>query len=274
MKVSPVCALEIGTSRITVLVGDLDEDGNISITGKGEYALVGSELGKAPDASRLKKVLGDAEESAETSIVRFHLVMPCVNITSLIPNDTIPVLTSINDPEIQKNIALIESIECKVDEVVFSGYCSALAVTTPEQKGKGVLVLDVVMDVDGGIVTCAAFAQGTFVGVGAFKVYGKIDSEAIHIIHKYIEGAGTLNSIADGILLTGEGATTQGLANLVATTFGMKCSIGLPVGFKGLDAALNKPEYAACLGMLRYAYTDGLRKVIRPSWFKRLFGRK
>jgi len=270
MKVSPVCSLEIGTTRITALVGDLDEDGNISITGKGEYALVGSELGKAPDVSRLKKVLGDAEESAETCIVRFHLVMPCVNITSLIPNDTIPVLTSISDPEIQKNIALIESIEYKVDEVVFSGYCSALAVTTPEQKEKGVLVLDV----DGEILTCAAFAQGALVGVGAFKVNGRIDSEAIHIIHKSIEGAGTLNSIADGILLTGEGANTQGLSNLVATTFGMKCSIGLPVGFKGLDAALNKPEYAACLGMIRYAYTDGLSKVIRPSWFKRIFGRK
>jgi cell division ATPase FtsA len=274
MKTSCVCSLEIGTSRIIALVGDLQEDGNISIMGKGECALVGLAAGKASVESFLKETLGSTEEKVQVSILTVHLVWPCENIATCIPQGSIPVLTSIKDPETEKQKALLESIKYHVADVVFSGYCSALAVTTPEQRGKGVIVCDV----GGDIVTYAAFAQGKLLAVDAFKIQGKADLATIKAIHISAEGAGILNSIAGGILLTGEGAQTQGLANMVESTFGMKSAIGLPVGFKGLDAALNKPEYAACLGMLRYAYTDGLSKVTYTSAIKaaikKIFGRK
>jgi len=261
MKTWPVCALEIGIVKITAIVGELQADGNISIMGKGEYALGSSELGKAPVESPLKEALAIAEESAEACINTVHIVMPCENIISLISQGSIPVLTSINDPEIEKQIAQLEGIKCNVTDVVFSGYCAALAVTTPKQKEKGVVVFDVGSE----IVSFAAFLQGKLVAVDAFKIKSKVDSETIRTIHKSLTGAVILKSIADGILLTGEGAQAQVFSNLAETTFGMKCAFGFPVGFKGLDAALNRPEYAACLGMLRYAYTDGLSKVTRSS---------
>jgi len=261
MKVYPVVALEFGADKITAIVGELLADGSISIMGKGEYAHAPSESGIAFTGSDLKNALGAAEESAEACIVKIHLVMPCENIHNLVGAGSIPVLTTLKDPDIQKHIDLIEGIDCAVDDVVFSGYCAALAVTTTEQRAQGVAVIDI----GSGMITFVAFAAGQPATIGASKITGKVDAEAIQRVCQSIKQAGIKDQLAGGILLTGEGAWAQGVLHLVETTFGMKCSLGLPRGFIGLDAVLTRPDYAACLGMIRYAYTDGLSKLIRPS---------
>lgn len=256
----PVVALEMRNDKCTALVGELQKDGSILITGKGEHLLTGFELGKAPNVSQLKQVLAAAEEQAQVAIFAVHLVMSCDNIQSLVTKGTIPVLTSITDMDVQKNIALIDSIPYRVEEVVFSSYCAALAVTTPAQQAEGVIVIDI----GSGMITFVAYVAGKLATIGAYSATRHSDPDIIQCVSKAIAQAGIPKQIGAGILLTGEGAKAQGWPQLVETTFGMQCAVGQPLGFSGLDCVLNRPDYASCLGIIRYAYTDGLSTLTRP----------
>ena len=55
------------------------------------------------------------------------------------------------------------------------------------------------------------------------------------------------------LILTGGGAHLKGVAELVEEIFGVSCSIGKPRYFSGISTVHEGPEYAAPLGMIRYA---------------------
>jgi len=257
----PVVAIKIGPSRITALVGELQKDASILITGKVEYPPVPSEFGQSPDGADLKAALGAAEEQGQLCIYALHLVVACENVRYLIPEGAIPVLTSVKDTEIQKKIALIEGIDCVVNDVVFSGYCAALAVTTSEQRTEGVIVIDIGSEV----ATLAAFTEGRLVSLDACKTTGNVDANTIKYFSRAVEKAGVMDQNAASILLTGESAHAQGLSDEVKSAFGMPCAVGQPRGFSGLEAVVNNPTYATCLGIIRYAYTDGSSNISRST---------
>jgi cell division ATPase FtsA len=261
MNTPPAVALEIGTDKVTALVGELQDNGNILITAKGEHSLTGSESVEAPNVSHLQQVLAAAEEQAQVAISRVHLVMSCENIQRLVARGIVPVLTSITDPEIQKSIDLVDSVPSFVEDIVFSGYCSALAVTTPEQRAKGVLVIEI----GRGMITFAAYVAGQLAAIDACSVIGKVDAAAIQCVFNAIKRAVGIKQLAAGVLLTGEGAKTQGLPQLVGSIMGMECAVGQPLGFTGLDTVLNRPDYASCLGIIRYSLPFGPRPLSRPS---------
>jgi cell division ATPase FtsA len=257
----PVVALEIGPVSTTVIVGELLDDGNITITGRVEQQHGHLEPGQAPTQTVMKRALDAAEEEGKLSIYVVHLIMACENIRNLVAAGTIPVLTSSSDAEVRRQVALLEGITFSVADIVFSGYCAALAVTKPEQRANGTVVLDL----GHGMATCAAFAAGKLAAVEACRMKRHADPEAIQSLFKSIKQAHLVDKIGSGILLTGQDALTPGLSTTVETVFTMPCTAGYPIGFKGLDTAISQPDYAACLGMIRYAYTDGLSRIPRSS---------
>ena len=133
--------------------------------------------------------------------------------------------------------------------------------TTPEQRAKGVIVIEI----GSGMITFAAYVDGKLAAIDACKTTGKVDGETIQCVFNAIKRAVGVKQLAAGVLLTGEGAKTQGLPQLVETIMGLECAMGLPLGFTGLDSVLNRPDYASCLGMIRYALPSGPRPLSRPS---------
>ena len=257
----PVVALEMGPDTITVIVGELLNDGSITITGKVEQQHSHLEPGQSPTQAVVKTALDAAEEQGELCIATVHLVLACENIRNLGAMGTIPILTSSGDAEVQRQVALLDGIISSVPEVVFSGYCAALAVTTTEQRANGTVVLDL----SHGMAACAAFAAGKLAAVEACKMKDQSDPDAFQSLFKAIKRADVVDQIGSGILLAGQDALTPGLSARVETAFAMPCTVGYPIGFKGLDTAINRPDYAACLGIIRYAFTDGLSRIPRRS---------
>jgi cell division protein FtsA len=62
----------------------------------------------------------------------------------------------------------VQALRMDVQDIAFSGLCSALAVLTPEQKTSGALVIDL----GGGTTDYVAYAGGVLAAAGAFGVGG------------------------------------------------------------------------------------------------------
>ncbi len=96
MNLPPVVALEIGTSKVRVLVGETREDGQIMITGLGEVPSRGIRKAEVVDLEMavacVKSALRAAEESSQVSISEVHLVVTGGHIEALVNRGGIPVL--------------------------------------------------------------------------------------------------------------------------------------------------------------------------------------
>jgi len=97
MRFPPVVALEIGTSKVVALVGELREDGHIVVTGMGQHDSAGVRKGEVTDFDNalvcVRSALGAAEETGQVAIHQVHLALSGGHIQSLVNRGTIPVLT-------------------------------------------------------------------------------------------------------------------------------------------------------------------------------------
>lgn len=234
MSLPPVVAVEIGTSRVRAVVGEMQEDGHPMITGFGECPSRGvrkGEINHVENAeSCVKTALQMAEENARARIYQVHLLVSGGHIASLVNRGSVPV----TDPEgeVQEDdvqhameharavslgpdrqvlhtvcqhfyvddhegtldpvgmqggklavdmlvihglanrmrnlVKVVRAAEVEVEDVAFSGLCSALAALTPEEKESGAVVLDL----GGGTTDILVYAHGVIASAGCFAVGG------------------------------------------------------------------------------------------------------
>lgn len=95
MPLPPVAAIEIGTSKVCVLIGDLLEDDQIMIIGQGVSPSRGVRKGEVIDlnnvTSCLTHALEQAEEQADVSVSEAHVVISGDHIQSLTNRGSVPV---------------------------------------------------------------------------------------------------------------------------------------------------------------------------------------
>jgi len=65
MAIPPIAALEIGTSRTVVCVGESDENGRVKITGVGTYPTIGVRKGQVIDLNQARTGVESAAKQAE-----------------------------------------------------------------------------------------------------------------------------------------------------------------------------------------------------------------
>lgn len=98
MGLAPIVALEIGTSKVVALVGELREDNHIVITGMGMHDSAGVRKGEMVDFENaricVKQALGAAEETAQVSIHQVHLALSGGDIQSLVNSGITPISNS------------------------------------------------------------------------------------------------------------------------------------------------------------------------------------
>jgi len=288
-SVPPIVALEIGTSKVIAVVGELHEGGNVMITSMGKHASAGVRKGEIVDLENagacVRTVLAEAEEMGKVSIRQVHLAISGGHIQSLVNRGTVPVqgkdgeITQedidqvmdvaravnlpperdvmhticqhfcIDDQEmviqpegmegaklsldmlvlhgvrnrLRNTVRVVRSVPVEVQDVAFSGLCSALAVLTPEQKAGGAVVIDL----GGGTTDYVAYANNVLAAAGALGIGGDHVTNDIALAFSIpISQAESLKS-------------ESGNAIIDSSSTGQRITLPPEVGFPGRSVSLR-----------------------------------
>ena len=224
---------------------------------------------------------------------------------------------------LQNPIRAVKSLQLEVDNIVFNGLASALALLSPEQKETGALVIDL----GGGTTEFAVCAGGVVKHTGVLSVGGdhvsndlayglkvplsraerlKIDfgaarvdpsirgqtvtlgsehgflgrtinlehlrrimsvrlQEILELIADEVQGAGLAHYLGAGVFLCGGGARIPQVRELAESVFDLPVSLGRANSINGLKSALDQPEFAAAIGLVKFGSLQSRSRGSRTS---------
>jgi cell division protein FtsA len=224
---------------------------------------------------------------------------------------------------LQNPIRMVKGLQLEVENVVFTGLASALALLTNEQKEMGALVNDMgggttefVVCLDGVIRHMGLLAVGgdhvsndlayglkvplsraeqlklehgsAIVEEGARGRMLNLDSahgflgrtvqlehlqrimalrleETLALVAEEVAQAGLLDRLRAGVFLAGGGARIPRLQALAERVFGTAVSIGRAGTLSGIRSALDQPELATAIGLVKFGSFQVRRRDARPS---------
>ncbi len=231
---SIIVGLEIGTSKVCAVVGELNDEGALNIVGLGQARSRGVRKGEIVDARAVEEdvrhAIVEAEQMADVEIRSVYLgvtgghirgfnnrgVHPVVSADREISEEDVQDVVKnakainlpadnsvlhairqhflvdghegVTDPvgmlgarlevevhvvhghlnRLQNAIRVVKGMQVEVDEVVFNGLASSLAVLSPEQKELGALVIDI----GGGTTEYVVCSGGVIKHTGVLAVGG------------------------------------------------------------------------------------------------------
>ena len=231
---------------------------------------------------------------------------------------------------LQNAIRVVKGMQLEVDEVVFNGLASSLALLTSEQKELGALVIDI----GGGTTDYAVYSGGVIKHTGVLAVGGdhvsndlayglkvplgraeqlKIEhgsatvddavkkesitltselglplkainlghlrrimslrlEEIFQLIGQDIEQAGLLDFLRAGVFLCGGGARVPDIAKLAEGVLQLPVCVGKTNSVSGLKSALDQPEFAAAIGLVKFGSFKSRKRESRSSWTQEIKG--
>ncbi len=386
---SIIVGLEIGTSKVCAVVGELATDGTLNIVGLGQARSRGVRKGEIADASLaeedVRHAIVEAEQMADVEIRSVYLgvtgghlrgfnnrgVHPVVSadreITEEDVQDVIKNAKTINLPaqnhvihairqhflvdgrdgitnpvgmlgsrievdvhvvhgtlnRLQNAIRVVKGLQLEVDDIVFNGLASSLALLTNEQKELGALVIDI----GGGTTDYVVYANGIIKHTGVLAVGGdhvsndlayglkvplsraeqlKLEhgcsflepahrgrilsltnelglplktvnlehllrimslrlEEIFQLIGQDLEQAGALDYLRAGVFLCGGGARIPQIAKLAEQVLQMPVSLGKTNSISGLKSALDQPEFAAAIGLVKFGSFQQRKRSAKSS---------
>jgi cell division protein FtsA len=386
---SIIVGLEVGTSKVCAVVGDLGADGALNIVGLGQARSRGVRKGEIIDAPMaeedVRHAIVEAEQMADVEIRSVYLgvsgghvrgfnnrgVHPVVSadreISEADVHDVIKNAKTINLPaqnhvlhairqhflvdgqdgitnpvgmlgarvevdvhvihgslnRLQNAIRTVKGLQLEVDDIVFTGLASALALLSNEQKELG----SIVVDIGGGTTEYVVYANGIIKHTGVLAVGGdhisndlayglkvplsraeqlKLEhgsamvdeackgqtitianelgmplkainlenlrrimslrlEEIFQLIAQDLQQAGTLDYLRGGVFLCGGGSRISQVDKLAEQILGMPVSLGKANSVSGLKSALDQPEFATAIGLVKFGSFQHRKRVARPS---------
>ncbi len=85
--------------------------------------------------------------------------------------------------------------------------------------------------------------------------------EILDLVRRELKKAHYEQRLPEGIVLTGGGARMRDIDKFVRATLGMSVKVGAPSGLTGVADAVEKPEYAAAVGLMLLS-ADGVPQTI------------
>jgi len=390
---SIIVGLEIGTSKVCAVVGELGADNALNIVGLGQAKSRGVRKGEIADPpiaeEDIRQAVVEAEHMADVEIRSVYLgvsgghlrgfnnrgVHPVVSADREIceedVQDVIKNAKTINLPaqnhvihairqhflvdgqngitnpvgmlgarvevdvhvvhgnlnRLQNAIRAVKGLQLEVDDIVFTGLASSLALLTNEQKELGALVIDI----GGGTTEYVVYMDGIIKHTGVLTVGGdhvsndlayglkvplsraeqlKIEhgsafvddairgqtltisnelglplktinlehlrrimslrlEEIFQLIECDLEQVGAPDYLRAGVFLCGGGARIPQIANLAEQVLQMPVSVAKTNSISGLKSALDQPEFAAPIGLVKFgsfqqrkrksSLTDGIK---------------
>ncbi len=387
---SIIVGLEIGTSKVCAVVGDLTADGALNVVGLGQSRSRGVRKGEITDPTiaeeDIRQAIVEAEQMADVEIRSVYLgvtgghlrgfnnrgVHPVVSADREISDDDVQDVIknakTINLPaqnhvihairqhflvddhqgitnpvgmlgarvevdvhvihgnlnRLQNAIRTVKGLQLEVDDIVFNGLASALALLTNEQKELGSLVIDI----GGGTTDYVVYAKGIIKHTGVLAVGGdhlsndlayglkvplsraeqlKIEhgaacveeaikgrtitmspdsvsgplknvnlehlhrimalrlEEVFQLIAQDLAQAGALDYLQAGLFLCGGGARIAQIARLAEQVLQMSACIGKTNSISGLKSALDQPEFATAIGLVRFGSFQQRKRAAKGS---------
>jgi cell division protein FtsA len=386
---SIIVGLEIGTSKVCAVVGEVVADGGLNIVGLGQSRSRGVRKGEIADARAaeedVRHAIVEAEQMADVEIRSVYLgvtgghlrgfdnrgVHPVVSadreITEEDVQDVIKNAKTINLPaenhvihairqhflvdgqdgitnpvgmlgarvevdvhvvhgnlnRLQNAIRTVKGLQLEVDDIVFNGLASALAVLNNEQKELGSLVIDI----GGGTTEYVVYGNGIIKHTGVLAVGGdhisndlayglkvplsraeqlKIEhgsavleetvkgqsiplanelglplktvnlehlrcimslrlEEIFQLIGSDLEQAGVLDFLRTGVFLCGGGARIPEISKLAEKVLQMPAFLGKTNSISGLKSALDQPEFAAAIGLVKFGAFQHRKRAAKAS---------
>jgi cell division protein FtsA len=381
---SIIVGLEIGTSKICAVVGEINAANNLNIIGVGQARSRGVRKGEIADAAAaeedVRNAIVEAEGMANVEIRSVYLgvtgnhvrgfnnhgVHPVVSadreITDDDVQDVIKNAKAINLPadnsivhairqhfqvddhtgvlnpvgmygallevdvhvvhghvnRLKNSIAVVKALQLEVDEIVFTGLASALALLSNEQKELGSLVIDV----GGGTTEYVIYYDGIIKHTGVLAVGGDhisndlayglkvpmnraeqlkrdngaallepsvkgqtistpvelglapktINLEHLHrimslrleetfeLIERELGHLRFLEHLRGGVHICGGGARIPGIDKLAEKIFQLPACPAKTNSISGLKSALDQPEFATAIGLVKYGSLQQKRK--------------
>ena len=286
---SIIVGLEIGTSKVCAVVGELNDEGALNIVGLGQARSRGVRKGEIVDARAVEEdvrhAIVEAEQMADVEIRSVYLgvtgghirgfnnrgVHPVVSADREISEEDVQDVVKnakainlpadnsvlhairqhflvdghegVTDPvgmlgarlevdvhvvhghlnRLQNAIRVVKGMQVEVDEVVFSGLASSLAVLSPEQKELGALVIDV----GGGTTEYVVYSGGVIKHTGVLAVGGDHVSNDLAFGLKVPLGRAEQLKIENGSALIGEVVKGR--------TMNVTSELGLPLNTVNLE---------------------------------------
>lgn len=385
---SIIVGLEIGTSKVCAVVGDLSPDGALNIVGLGQARSRGVRKGEIADAPKaeedVRHAIVEAEAMADVEIRSVYLgvtgghvrgfnnrgVHPVVSADREIceedVQDVIKNAKTINLPaqnhvihairqhflvdgqdgivnpvgmlgsrvevdvhvvhgslnRLQNAIRTVKGLQLEVDDIVYTGLASSLALLSNEQKELGSLVIDI----GGGTTEYVVYANGIIKHTGVLAVGGdhvsndlayglkvplsraeqlKIEhgsalveeackgqtltlsnesgpakvlslenlrrimsvrlEEIFQLIAQDLEQADALDYLRGGVLLCGGGSRVPQIARLAESILRMPVSVGRTNTISGLKSALDQPEFACAIGLVKFGSFQQRKRASKAS---------
>lgn len=386
---SIIVGLEIGTSKVCAVVGDLAPDGALNIVGLGQARSRGVRKGEICDAPMaeedVRHAIVEAEQMADVEIRSVYLgvtgghirgfnnrgVHPVVSadreISEADVQDVIKNAKTINLPaqnhvlhairqhflvdgqdgitnpvgmlgarvevdvhvihgslnRLQNAIRTVKGLQLEVDDIVYNGLASALALLTNEQKELG----SVVIDIGGGTTEYVVYANGIIKHTGVLAVGGdhisndlayglkvplsraeqlKIEhgaamvsedckgqtitianelgmplkvinlenlrrimtlriEEIFQLINQDLEQSDAVNYLRAGVFLCGGGSRISQIDKLAEHILQMPVSLGKANSISGLKSALDQPEFATSIGLVKFGSFQHRKRAAKPS---------
>jgi cell division protein FtsA len=229
-----------------------------------------------------------------------------------------------NTNRLQNAIRLVRGLQLQVDEIVFNGLASSLALLSNEQKELGALVIDI----GGGTTDYVVYVGGVIKHTGVLAVGGDhvsndlayglkvplsraeklkkengsaiVDEstkgqtltitnelgmplktvnvghlqrimslrieEIFQLIEQDLEAAGLCNYLRAGVFITGGGARIPHVARLAERVLQMPVSLGQTNSVSGLKSALDQPEFAAAIGLVKFGSFKNRKRESKTSF--------
>ncbi|MFO1497432.1 MAG: cell division protein FtsA [Verrucomicrobiota bacterium] len=277
------------------------------------------------DVIKNAKAINLSAENRVVHVIRQHFLVngqegvrnPVGMVGSRVEVDVHVVHGNLN--RLQNPIRAVKGLQIEVEDIVFNGLASSLAVLNNQQKELGALVIDL----GGGTTEYVVYANGTIKHTGVLAVGGdhisndlayglkvglsraeqlKIEhgsalvdpkakgrsiqltsdhglpersvnlehlqrimslrlEEIFQLIAQEIQASALLHRIRAGIFLCGGGARIPGLQRLAEDVFELPVSIGTANCLGGLRSALEQPEFATSLGLVKFGSFEQQKRM-------------
>jgi cell division protein FtsA len=224
---------------------------------------------------------------------------------------------------LQNAIRTVKGLQLEVDDIVFNGLASSLALLSNEQKELGSLIIDI----GGGTTDYVVYANGIIKHTGVLAVGGdhvsndlayglkvplsraenlKVEhgaalvddadkgqpitisnelgmplkvlsrenlrrimslrlEEIFQLIAQDLEQVDALNYLRAPVFLCGGAARIPRIAQLAEQILGMPVSVGKANSISGLKSALDQPEFATAIGLVKFGSFQQRKRAARSS---------
>ena len=293
--------LDVGTSKIAAIVGEMTGDDGLDIIGLGLADSKGIRRGVVVNleaaVESIKKAVDEAELTAGVEIDSVHLGLSGAHVKAFNSRGVVAVAgknREITREDVRRAIDAAKAVALPSGREILHVLPQDFVVDEQDGIGAPVGMTGTRLEVNVHVVTGSASSTQNIVAcvnragvavldtvleqLAASEAVLTDDEKQLGVALVDVGGGTTDFAIFErgSIWLTGGGAMLEGMAEIAEQIFDLPIRRGVPAGIGGLADHVNSPAFATAVGLVMYAHRNHVGEVARPvgaGAFGRVAGR-